>query len=71
MSVSIRLIRIFQIERHIVRRHHAIGERSGNNFGLGARQQAVIELARRFHRACRDGAVMTRDEVHQAEIEYG
>ena len=60
---------IAQFGGDVVCWHHAVGKRGGRNFRLGADDERVFELPRAFHRAARDRAMMSRDEIHQTEVE--
>ncbi len=60
---------ILQFGGHVVRRDAAIGQRGGADLALGAGDQRVRELAGTAHGAAGNGAVVTGDEIHQAEIE--
>jgi hypothetical protein len=60
---------VLQFGRYVVRRHDAIGQRSGGDLALGAGDQRMIELAGALHRAAGNGAVMAGDEIHQAKIQ--
>nr|GEU28369.1 hypothetical protein [Tanacetum cinerariifolium] len=51
----------------VMRRHLAVRVAGGGNFQLGAHDQRVRELARRAHGGRRNGAVVARDEIHDAE----
>lgn len=67
-GVGVNRLRIIEGQRDVVRRHHAIGQGGRYHFGLGARQERVLELAGTLHRRRADGALVGADEIHQAKI---
>ena len=54
---------------HMRRKPNSCRARRAADFALGARDQRVIKLPWAFHRTTGNGAVMTGDEIHQAEIQ--
>ena len=61
---------IAQVERHVMRRHNAVCQCCRDDLGLRAHQQVVPKLPGAAHGRRRNGAMMARDKIHQAEIEH-